>query len=491
VTLQSLQSDSDAGRGLFGRLPLGWGVLAIGLVALLIGSYNGYLLIDEPLLGSDSGLRVFKAHQPVLKLGNRVWLPGLQGHIWLYQRLGLPFAGLKLISSFYLFLATLCLGLYWRRMLGVGAVSTMLAISAMVGFAGHGLTGNIGALMQESVGVGFFFAFVLIATMGGATSLVGLAIGAAAMLTRDAYWFYLFAVTVVAAFYSPWSFRRLRSYVALYLVPILWLGVCVPALYVIAVGRWPTFPMEWPLMYNPVASSSGRTISSAESLRMALLGSGALPLAAALALSVTALAAWKRRRFFTLFDSSEFTRIAIRAAPIALGIVYSLILILDPWQITPGNWRAAWPLVEISFLVAPLLILAVRSAPQALRLLVTGAIVCALVAGIRPEAARVRQAENKVIQQEHAKLEQIVSAAKSGDDPSVCLMARDIWGAYRELSGPLFHNRKTQVNRNGAVPDHCDLLVIEDGVGISAPPDAFNSEGSIAVRDRRWNVFRK
>ncbi len=478
-----------ASRSLLSRVHFSWGVILICVVAALIGVYKAWLMIDEPLLGADSGFRVFRAQLPVTKIGNRVWLPFLQGHIHLYHLLGLPFAGLKLITGFYFTLATVCVGLYWHRILGEGVRSIALAIVATVGLAAHWLSIRTGELMQEPVGVGLFFAFLFIASTGRALSMAGLVVAAAALLTRDAYWIYLFAVTFVAIRQSPWDFPRIRGYAMLWAVPILWLVVCIPAIYLKTLGRLPTFPIEWPLMYNPVAPGVV-SISSAESLWIGLVRSHVLPVAAGVALAASALAFWRRKRFFELFDDSEFVRTAIRAAPIAIAIVYGLILVLNPWQVTPGNARAAWPLLEISFAVAPLLIKAAESAPTAVRRLVTVAIVAGLAVGVHPSPIRSRDATNIDVQREHAKLGQIVAAPASGDNPNICVMAADVWTVYRELTAPLFLNRKIWVDQVTVESETCDLLIVEADVGITVP-ESFRLDDSISVNGRRWDAYRR
>jgi len=466
-----------------------WGVLSICLVALLIGAYKAWLIVDEPLLGTDAGFRVFNAHVPVIKIGNRVWLPFLQSHIWFYRLLGLPFAGLKLISAFYVTLATMCLGLYWRRVLGTSAWSTALAIVAAVCFAAHWLSVETRDLMQEPIGIGLFFALLLIAASGRSLPVAGFAVAAAALVTRDSYWIYLFVVTLVGLRQLPWSSQRLRGYAMLWAVPILWLAACVPLIYLIGFGRLPRVPYEWPLMYN-LAVSGDAAMSSAASLRMALIDSRVLPMAAGVALACVVLALWKRRSFFDLFKGSEFAETMIRATPLALVLVYGFIWAANPWQVTPGNPRAAWPLLEIIFALAPLLIAAARSGSISTRLLVAAPIIAGMAAGLHPAAIRSRQPSNTVIQLEHAKLERLLTDPASPENPSVCVSSRAIWPLFEELAPPLFLERKIWFEPGQDIPAHCDVLVIEAQAAVIVP-DSFRKQTSFATIDRDWNVYRK
>jgi hypothetical protein len=425
----------------------------------------------------------------VIKIGNRVWLPFLQAHIWLYRLLALPFAGLKLISAFYLTLGTMCLGLYWRRVLDGSVWSTALAIFGAVGFAAHWLNVETRDLMQEPVGVALFFALLLIAASGQPLSAAGFAAAAAALISRDSYWIYLFVVTLVGLGRLPWSSRRLRGYAFLWAVLILGLAVCIPLIYLIGFGRLPRVPFEWPLTYNLAGSGTG-DMSSAASLRMALIDSQVLPMAAGVALAYAALALWRRRSFFEVFRGSEFAETTIRSAPIALLLVYGLIWAANPWQVAPGNPRAAWPLLEVSFAVAPLLIAAAKSGSISMRLLGAAPIVAGLAAGLHPDAIRFRQARNAVLHREYAKLERLMAGPASLEDPSVCLSANTIWPAFEELAAPLLLSRKTWFEPRQDIPVDCDVLVVEDQAAVLVP-NSFRKETSFSTIDHDWNVYRK
>jgi hypothetical protein len=293
---------------------LGWGGVAICLIASFIAAYQAWLFLGNPIYGDDSGYRVFFAQRPVVKIGNRIWLPFLQLHIWLYHSLGLPAAGVKLISTFYSWAAMVCLGMYWRRVLGKGRASDVLAILATVCFAAQRLNLGTGPLMQEPIGVALFFGFLLLVSSSVAFPWIAI-LCAAAMMTRDTYWIYLFAATLVGLRGLLADRRRLLAYASIWAVPILWLAVWAPAIYLAAYGRLPSFPIEWPLMYNPTGSAI--RMSSAESLRLGLVRAGVLPLAAGIAVGAAALAYWARRRFLSLLisPSSRNPQSAPRRSP--------------------------------------------------------------------------------------------------------------------------------------------------------------------------------
>jgi hypothetical protein len=343
--------------------------------------------------------------------------------------------------------------------------------------------------MQEPIGAALFFALLLIASSGRPLPLAGFIVAAAALTTRDSYWIYLFVVTLVGLGRLPWSSRRVGGYAFLWAVPILWLGVAVPLIYLIAFDRLPRFPIEWPLMYNPVTDVVN-PMSSAESLWLGLVRSRTLPMAAAVAFAYAALAWRGRRSFLDGFRGSEFAETAIRSAPIAALLVYGLVWAVDPWQITPGNARAGWPLMEISFAVAPLLIAATRSGSSRMRLAVAAPIMAGMIAGLHPEPIRSRDPNNALIQREHAKLAQLLDDPASPAAPSVCLSAGDIWTVFQEVAPPLFHRRKTWFDAGARIPGHCDVLVVEAQLAVPVP-DRFRKELTFTTIEHEWDVYRK
>lgn len=467
----------------------GWGGLLICLVATLIAAYQAWLYVGDPLFFGDSGYRVFFAHRPVVKLGNRIWLPFLQLHVWLYHLLGLPASGVKLISAFYSWTALISLGFYWRRILGGSRYSTILAIFAAVCFAAQHLNVVTRPLMQEPIGSALFFGFLLFASRGAAFSAPALLCAAAALMTRDVYWIYLFAATLAGLPSLLADRRRLLAGVALWAVPILWLAVGVPAIYLVAFGRLPSIPIEWPLMYNP-AEPAANPMSPARSLWIGLVDGRVLPLACGVAGAVAALALSAKVRFVQVFGFAEFSRTMVRAVPIALAVIYGLVLLVDPWQVTPGNVRAGWPLLEISFAVAPLLISASASAPPVVRTIVAAAILAGLAGGVDPQAIHGQTEENARIQAEQDRLTRTLSSAYPRGKPRVCIVAQLSWSVFKELGAPLFHERKTFVSWKNTLPSDCDVVIVEDGKGIQ-PPRSYRSLASITLPGRSWNAYSR
>jgi hypothetical protein len=243
-------------------------------------------------------------------------------------------------------------------------------------------------------------------------------------------------------------------------------------------------------MYNPVTSTADQ-MGSATSLQIGLVAARVLPLAAALAVGVGVLFAWKPTRFVESFRWSRFSRDLALAAPIALVVVYGLILVVNPWQETPGNRRAAWPLVEVSFVVAPLLIRAAVDAPRSLRVAITAFIVVGMLALVNFRTARFNATDHASIRSEHQRIEAIIAGMPRGADTAVCLRAPNDWVTYRELAAPLFHQRKTWIGRSGELTgQQCDLVIVEESGGLIAPSD-FVEIDAIQIRDHRWGIYSR
>ena len=466
-----------------------WATIGIVLAACSVGVVFGWAALNDPIYSPDAGFRVFFAERPVTKLGNRFWLPFLQVHIWLYYLAGLPIAGLKLITVVYYTCGLACLGLYWRRMLGSTGIASVAGLFATLCFGLNRLAVGTPTLMQEPVGLGLFFFFVLLASRDRPLPWVALVAGCLAMVTRDTYWIYLFAVTLIDLRNLPWGKLRLWFYGGLWITPIIWLCVCIPAIYLIVFRRLPRFPIEWPLMYNP-AGRPPTMPETLQSLAVAFTESRSIYVAAGLAVAVVALLAWRRSRFFDLFDHSRFQALTIRAVPIALAISYGLIIALDPWQETPGVWRMCWPLVELCFVLAPLLIRASSSAPRIVRAVTAVAIVAGLLAAAGPPNRARRRLPADVIQAEHAKLERLLDPTGEGEPIDVCLKAKRRWDVFQELNAPTFYQRQRYLLPEDAVPDECRFLVVEDAVE-GDPPAAFERRLSLNTGRYQWTAYER
>src|ERR1700726_4526311 len=67
--------------------------------------------IHDPFFTGDAGHRLHLARLPIVRIGNRTWLPMLQVHIWAFYLLRLPYYAFKIIPCFYCFVALLFLGI--------------------------------------------------------------------------------------------------------------------------------------------------------------------------------------------------------------------------------------------------------------------------------------------------------------------------------------------------------------------------------------------
>jgi hypothetical protein len=447
-------------------------LLAVALLAALL---HGWDSLQDPFFAGDPSLRVFQAERPVIKLGNRVWLPFLQLHIWLYHRLLLPAAGVKLISVAYLLLAFGTLGLYWRRILGPGPLPLSLAALAVLCFALQPLNSPVRDLMQEPVGYGLLFTLAWLFSRQNAVSPLGLAVAAAALLTRDTYWIYLFVLTLL-------HLPQLRSFAILWMIPLSWLLVAVPALYWFVYHRLPLFPHEWPRMTNPAAHPPS-LLDSLDSLSTALLRSRVAFLAAGIALAALLLLRTRRRP-----PADPFASTLTRGVPLALLLVYGLILAFDPWQATPGNIRQAAPLMELCFLVAPLLLRDAAAAPLPLRLGATASILAALLVSALPSLAPTPSPNRPAIHAAQSHLKQLLDDAGRNGPASACFSAPSNWTVFREFAVPAFHHRKTFIPPGNPFPAHCQVILLEQTLAVRPPPH-FRPAGAPFTIESRWLAY--
>ena len=113
------------------------------LLALALLAQKILIAILDPTFCGDAGIRMNSAARPYFRVGNRVWLPYLQLHIWVFHLLRLPYRLYNLIPCFYFFVAVVSLGLLGLRLLGRTWSGILFTLAVMFCFAEHRLIGRL------------------------------------------------------------------------------------------------------------------------------------------------------------------------------------------------------------------------------------------------------------------------------------------------------------------------------------------------------------
>jgi len=180
------------------RVSPGFFIACIAAFSLAIFAWKAIIALGDPSFTGDASVRMLSAGRLVARMGNRVWLPFLQWNIWALARFDVPYSFFNLIPCLYLFLALLGLGLMGLRILGRNWQGLFISLTVMFFFAQQQVIARSSTtLYQEITGIALFYLLLY----GGALQLAKRwwlpVVGAAALLTRDSVWIYLFALTLL------------------------------------------------------------------------------------------------------------------------------------------------------------------------------------------------------------------------------------------------------------------------------------------------------
>ena len=174
------------------------GAIPIFILALVLFAIRLVTALHDPFFEGDPGQRMYLAHLPIASIGNRIWLPFLQIHIWAFYLLHLPYYTFKIIPCFYFFIAVLFLGLLIYRETRKTSADLMFTLLLMFCFAYQWAIQFVSTrLYQEALALAALYLLL----WGGAIELKDnkwlLPVGAAALLTRECFWIYLFALCLL------------------------------------------------------------------------------------------------------------------------------------------------------------------------------------------------------------------------------------------------------------------------------------------------------
>jgi len=299
------------------------GLLLPAAVAVGLAWSYGHSFLHPTFLG-DQGIRLDRASELVVGVGQRQWLPFLQLHIHVLYRLGAPAQAFLLIPYAYTTLTLFLLAWLCRAVLRAPREALAATALLLVGFAGSSFHWLGRSLYQEGIVIPLFLALVGLHTFAPRRRAAFVVVLGLGMLTREVFWIWWLAYTAL-----HWRGRlrdaRLRAAVlALGAIPIAWL---------LATGQGPLLARNAPPEPLTLAGIAERAASLGRTLGAEWL----LPVLVVLA-GIFALAAAQRGvrglsfRGFHVFSA------------VSLAGIYGYVLVADPWHTTPGNTRALVPL---------------------------------------------------------------------------------------------------------------------------------------------------
>jgi hypothetical protein len=467
---------------------------AVGCVLLLAAAlliWKVAIALSDPSFGGDAGLRLSKASQPVMRVGNRVWLPYLQVQIWFLYLLKLPYAAYNLIACAHFFVAVLFLGLLGLRIIGCTFSGLAFSLVVMFSFAQQRSFSQLSvSLYQEIPAAAFFYLLLYSGALVLARRWWLVAMGGVALLCRDTFWIYLFSLTLLnrKEVFAERSCRR--SFAFLWAVPILWLLV-IPLGWLAHDGRLPSFPTEWPLMVNKEGNRAVTSVVvSLRSLWASLVSSRAVYLLAAGAVAWAVHFMEKRRRGAAgKAGPADFVAHFRGFSALSLGIAYVLIVLFDPWQATFGAGRMSAPLLEQAFLWSLIAFSASGSYRPAARVLTRVALVAGLLAGLNPQPRAWRPQADLVQKQAYAEIQRLVDSSAAGRRPVVCWNGNNYFQATSDLVAPtLYASREWLPTGLGSIPRRCDAILMPSSRRLPEAK-AFRLANEYLIRGTRYALY--
>jgi len=467
------------------------GCVLLLAVALLI--WKVAIAMSDPSFGYgyNAGLRLSKASQPVMRIGNRVWLPYLQVQIWFLYLLKLPYADYNLIACAHFFVAVLFLGLLGLRIIGCTFSGLAFSLVVMFSFAQQRIFSELSVSLYQEIPAAAFFYLLL---YSGALVLERrwwlVAIGGVALLCRETFWIYLFSLTLLSRkeVFAERSYRR--SFAILWAIPILWLLV-IPLGWLAHGGRLPSFPTEWPLMINKADNRAVTSVMvSLRSLWASLVSSRAVCLLAAGAVAWAVYFMEKQRTGAAgKAGPADFVAHFRRFSALSLGIVYVLIVLFDPWQITFGAGRMSAPLLEQAFLWFLIAFSASDSYRPAARVLTRVALVAGLLAGLNPQPSAWRPQVDLAKKQAYAEIQRLVESSAAGRRPVVCWSGNRYLRLIGDLVAPtLYASHERLPTGLASIPGRCDAVLMPSSRRLPEV-EAFRLANEYLINGTRYALY--
>lgn len=459
-------------------------VFSVAALAMVLLAWKCLLALSDPSFSGDESIRLFYAWKPLFRLGNRVWLPFLQLHVWALYLLRSPSLYFHLIPCVYFFVAVVCYGLLALRLLGRTYSGLLLSLALMFLFAQNRSVSRLSVtLYQEIIGIAFLYALLYLGALTLHRSPVLLAIAAVSMLVRDTFAIYLFAFSLL-----NWKDIRndgpiRRAVLSLWSVLALWY-LSVPAGLLLRDRRLPRSVVEWPLMVNTEGGALGSADDGFAAIWRALLSTSALWPAAAV------LAGWLIIRAARKEPAGEFLRRFAPFSLISLAITYMAVGLFNPWQATGGSGRIAAPLLEHLFIWALVVLAAAQQTTRWRGVMVRIVILGGLAACLNRDASAWLPGGDRQLPATYAKLEKAVYSSAPQGRPTVCFGPGEQFRLMDRLAAPTLYARHVLLQPGDSAAAACSVLIARPD---ALPPDLSGWEKSweFSVEDDRFVLYRR
>jgi len=465
-------------------------LLPIFVLALVLFAIRLLAAVHDPFFEGDPGQRMLMAHLPVAAVGNRIWLPFLQIHIWVFYLLHWPYYAFKIIPCFYFFVAALFLGLLTYRETAKTYSDLAFTLLLLFCFAYQWEVQFLSTrLYQESLALAGFYMLL----WGGAIELRDnrwlLPIGVAALLTRECFWIYLLAICLLNGRRILSDRKSCALFASLWSIPLLWLLATLWAHRHLE-GKLPSSAVEWPLGINKEGGIAvSHLAGSFASFSQSLVVSRAIYLVIALII-VWAISKMRRGIDERSMKRDSFDSRFRPFSLISLSIIYALIILFNPWEATFANQRMVTPLLAHAFVWASLLFRDTGYYAAPVKVLSRIILIAGMILSLNLDVRTWIYHDDSHAERSVADIAALVKDAGRNRPANICILHEGYWEALGRFAGPALHAHLILNPKAGTISGTCDLIIVGSGFTL-ASNDEFQEYRDYQLLGRSYTAYRR
>jgi hypothetical protein len=176
---------------------------------------------------------------------------------------------------------------------------------------------------------------------------------------------------------------------------------------------------------------------------------------------------------------------------VSLGVIYTLIILFDPFQATPGAGRMSFPLLVHAFVWAIVLFAEACASHRVMKyaavLLIFPGLAMSLNVDPRSLHARDYTQLNAVYQEVEDDLDLLVPVKQD----LVCISDKEYFSALRTLLPPLLYRKRLMLAQEEKPnPDACAVIFVPTGSGQAAGP-GFRAYKDYSIDGYAWTLFTR
>lgn len=410
----------------------------------------------NPIFPGDSGHRLNLAQTLIIHVGNRIWLPLLQIHIYLLYFLKPPLFVYKLIPFFYFLTFLLLLNKLCNKILGKGFINLLFALLLLFSFANNGLILFLGTnLYQEIIVFAFFYILLYVYFVTKKVSFISYLLVFTALLSREYFWIYYWVFFVLYLLFKEKIHIKIPLYfISLGIVPIIWLFFTKQSIFLKSSLSNHNLKMQLILdrVYNFYKIETSGSV---------------------LLISLILIICFIATYFFTSRQEKKRSNNLVGYhifSFISLMLTYLYIFVQNPWRETPNNPRIIAPfLIFIPFW----LIISFKNSQFLTgykKLFVSILIIFGLISlnngytGLLKSINRLSSIKKQRFYSEISELTQNYKITHYKSSVNIGVLGLDYWDEYGAfLVGPLLYQERIYYGKNMFYPVKNEVLITPIG----------------------------